>query len=976
MTANNFDDDDTQSFVPLTAGTKVSHYEIISKIGAGGMGEVYLAEDSQLDRKVALKFLPSHLSQNEASRARFTREAKAAAKLDHPNIVPVYEVGEFQGRPFFAMAHIEGQTLREVIKQGKLSVADAVDLTMQICEGLNEAHSAGVVHRDIKPANIIIDKKGKPRLLDFGLATVAGQEKLTKTGSTFGTASYMSPEQVQGQKVDHRSDIFSVGVVLYEMIAGRLPFKGEHDAAVAYSIVHEDPEEVASLRPGVPEAIAEIAHRALAKKPADRFATAQELLDTLKATREADSISPSLISIIRRPSFMVTGITLLIALTAIAFWWRDYNAKIEWALYQAIPQIEILVKERNYYAAFALAERVEVVVPDSPRLSKLWPTVSRIISMNSDPEGADIYRREYSAVDEKWEYLGRTPIDSLRFPQGFSRLRIVKEGFETVEVANLSYRLNKRSYTLDTVGSIPTGMIRARGGKRSLSLPGLDHIKAEETKDVFLDKFEVTNSDFKKFVDGGGYRNRIFWKHPFVRDSALISWEEAMDNFKDKTGRFGPATWEVGDYPTGEENFPVMGVSWYEAAAYAEFAGKNLPTIFHWSAAAGPQLSYAIVPLSNFGDGPTDVESHKGMNPSGAYGMSGNVREWCQNESNESGQRFIMGGGWKDPAYSFNDAYTQHTFDRSPTNGFRCIKYIDKEENLASLTRTIKLPYRDFLSQKPVSDETFKIFLGMYAYDKTELNAKQENFDDSGDDAIEEVITFDAAYGNERVTAYLFLPKNSDPPYQTVIIFPGSDAIHAKDASPIQRYRNRHFDFILKSGRAVMFPIYKGTLTRGDELDSDYPDETNFYKEHVVMWVKDFSRSIDYLETRQDINSQKLAYYGLSWGAALGAIVPAVETRIKVSVLFVAGISFQNSLPEVEPVNYLPRMKTPVLMLNGKYDQYFPVETSQKPMFQLFGTHPEHKRYVLYEAGHFVPRDQLVKETLDWLDKYLGEVKM
>ena len=172
-----------------------------------------------------------------------------------------------------------------------------------------------------------------------------------------------------------------------------------------------------------------------------------------------------------------------------------------------------------------------------------------------------------------------------------------------------------------------------------------------------------------------------------------------------------------------------------------------------------------------------------------------------------------------------------------------------------------------------------------------------------------------------------------------------------------------------------MFPIYKGTLTRGDELASDYPDETNFYKEHVVMWVKDFSRSIDYLETRQDINSQKLAYYGLSWGGALGAIVPTVETRVKVSVLNVAGIIFQKSLPEVDPINYLPRMKIPVLMLNGKYDQFFPVETSQKLMFQLFGTQPEHKRYVLYEAGHFVPRVQLVKETLDWLDKYLGEVE-
>ncbi|MCH9032657.1 MAG: protein kinase, partial [candidate division Zixibacteria bacterium] len=283
-------DDNTQSFVPLTAGTKISHYEIISKIGAGGMGEVYLAEDSQLDRKVALKFLPSHLSEDESSRARFTREAKAAAKLDHPNIVPVYEVGEFQGRPFFAMANIEGQTLREVIKQGKLSVSEAVNLTMQICEGLNEAHAAGVVHRDIKPANIIIDKNGKPRLLDFGLATVAGQEKLTKTGSTLGTAGYMSPEQVQGQKADHRSDLFSVGVVLYEMITGQTPFDAEHEAAIHYNIINETPEPLARFKSGVSAELQRIIDKALDKNTGTRYQTATGMLADLRRLK-ADATS-------------------------------------------------------------------------------------------------------------------------------------------------------------------------------------------------------------------------------------------------------------------------------------------------------------------------------------------------------------------------------------------------------------------------------------------------------------------------------------------------------------------------------------------------------------------------------------------------------------------------------------------------------------------------------------------------------------
>jgi dipeptidyl aminopeptidase/acylaminoacyl peptidase len=172
-----------------------------------------------------------------------------------------------------------------------------------------------------------------------------------------------------------------------------------------------------------------------------------------------------------------------------------------------------------------------------------------------------------------------------------------------------------------------------------------------------------------------------------------------------------------------------------------------------------------------------------------------------------------------------------------------------------------------------------------------------------------------------------------------------------------------------------MFPIYKGTLTRKDELDSDYPDQTNFWKDHVIAWVKDFSRSVDYLETRPDIDTQKLAYYGFSWGGYMGNIVPAVETRLKTAILYVAGLLFQRSLPEVDAIHYVSRVTIPVLMLNGKYDQFFPLETAQKPMFQLLGTPAEHKRYVLHETGHFVPRSQLVKESLDWLDKYLGKVR-
>lgn len=187
--------------------------------------------------------------------------------------------------------------------------------------------------------------------------------------------------------------------------------------------------------------------------------------------------------------------------------------------------------------------------------------------------------------------------------------------------------------------------------------------------------------------------------------------------------------------------------------------------------------------------------------------------------------------------------------------------------------------------------------------------------------------------------------------------------------------RPRRADFILKSGRAFIWPIYKGTYERGDGLKSDYQNETNFYKEHVIQWGKDLERSIDYLETREDIDADNLAYFGVSWGGAMGPIMLAVEERFKVGVLYVAGLMLQRAQPEVDPFNFLPRATVPVLMLNGRYDFFFPLETSQKPFFELLGTPPEHKKMFVYEKGHSVPRTELIKETLNWLDRYLGPVR-
>ncbi|MCI0698135.1 protein kinase [candidate division KSB1 bacterium] len=278
-------------------GQTISHYKILEKLGGGGMGVVYKAQDLKLDRFVALKFLPPHLSADEEEKKRFIHEAKAASALDHPNICTIYEIDETEdGQMFIAMAYYEGETLKKKVASGQLSVDSVIDLAIQIAQGLAKAHEKGIVHRDIKPANIFVTNDGIVKILDFGLAKLAGYARLTKPGTALGTTAYTSPEQTRGEEVDHRTDIWSLGVVLYEMLTGQLPFKGEYEQAVMYSIIHEEPKPLADLRAGVPTALERMVNKSIAKNADKRFQHINEMLADLSALKkqlESESIKES-----------------------------------------------------------------------------------------------------------------------------------------------------------------------------------------------------------------------------------------------------------------------------------------------------------------------------------------------------------------------------------------------------------------------------------------------------------------------------------------------------------------------------------------------------------------------------------------------------------------------------------------------------------------------------------------------------------
>ncbi len=264
-------------------GQTISHYKILEELGEGGMGVVYKAEDTKLKRTVALKFLSPQAVGSEEDKKRFVREAQAAAALHHPNICTVYEIDEVEGQTFIAMAYLDGQSLKEKIEAKPLKFDKAVDIAMQVADGLQEAHESGIVHRDIKSSNVMVTNKDQAILMDFGLARQAGKTMLTKEGTSMGTVAYMSPEQANGEKVDHRTDVWSFGVMLYEMVTGQLPFKGDYEQAVVYSIVNEDPEPMTALRTGVPMELERIANKAMAKNPAERYQNANDMLIDLRS---------------------------------------------------------------------------------------------------------------------------------------------------------------------------------------------------------------------------------------------------------------------------------------------------------------------------------------------------------------------------------------------------------------------------------------------------------------------------------------------------------------------------------------------------------------------------------------------------------------------------------------------------------------------------------------------------------------------
>jgi class 3 adenylate cyclase/dienelactone hydrolase len=669
------------------------------------------------------------------------------------------------------------------------------------------------------------------------------------------------------------------------------------------------------------------------------------------------------------------------ALATGLYWLAMRDPEARWLEEVALPRIEASLAVADWESAFALAKEAETRAPESRDVAELWPRIAWRVTIPSNPPGATVFRQAYTAPDDRWEELGKTPLTDIRIPYGLSRLRFEFPGHRTMVRALGGTHLNwtqlaganilldgllvgPDAYTLDTPESLPADKVRVPGwtfaaGGQTLAL-----------QDFFIGRYEVTNAEYKRFVDAGGYERSSLWD-PIVVDGVAIPWQEAMRMFVDRTGRPSPSTWEGSDFRPGEGGLPVSGVSWYEAAAYARFAGQELPTAHHWQQALANSMFPWLLPLSNLGGtAPRAVADSRAMTHVGAFDMTGNVREWTSTAIGE--QRIILGGSWNDPYYIAGTADTAAApADRSPGNGIRLAIMQDEPAVAAVIraplvSRTTVSPAREV---QPVGDDVYAAYGRAFDYDRGLLNATVESVDATRAWTSER-IRFDAAYGTgERVLLHLYLPASGSPPYQTVVYWPGWDTFGLDD---VDEYFAKQLDFVVKSGRAVAFPVYKGIFSRRIGNSRARPDfDTVAYRDNTIDGVKDLRRTIDYLETRGEIDRNSLAFFGYSWGGVNGPTALAQEPRLRLAIIDIGLLPPMSTTPEVDPVNALPRVRVPVLMLSGEFDAMVPMDNARR-YFELIGTPATDKRHVVAVGGHFIPRDVLIRETLDWLDERFG----
>lgn len=943
----------------LKVGQTLGPYRILGEIGAGGMGVVYRAVDARLQRDIALKVLPGDAARTAERVARFRREAKAVAAIDHPGVVGIHSIEEAPhpvdgtNIHFLTMELVDGRVLHEAIPEAGADLDAFFDLALPIAQAVAAAHRRGVVHRDLKPSNILVTPDGRPKILDFGLAkmepvgeTIGGDPSATvpwktEAGMVMGTPGYASPEQVQGGAADASSDVFALGCVFYRILSGSEAFPGNTAGARIARLLRGEGPDLATL--SAPRELREVLERCLKEQPDERYADAGELAEALASART--TLEPSAHNARTLGRSRVIGLALAAMVFALlaagAVWWGSRRSNALHTYEEVLPQIEALQNDQRIVESWKLAREALAESPGDERLQQALRSSSQPIPVSVEPPAASVAIKANRDPAAPWIDLGSGLSGEMLMPIETFQWRAVADGYRTAEglhgthLGALEIELFPNDEAPEEMVWVPEGTVETEDA--DLVVPGF-----------WMDRLETSNEDFQRFVDGGGYRS------------------ESLERFEDRTGQPGPAGWRLSRHIDGAERLPVSGISWFEAQAYCRSLDKELPTYFHWFRAA--LLNDDGLQFSNFGaQGPTPVGSQLAMTRYGARDMAGNVREWIANGTAE--ERFVVGGGFTQPEYLFEAREGLSADSRSEDIGVRCMRAT--EEVPAELSGPLPSMRHDFREDVPIEEDLFRAVTAQYSYDRVPIEGELLARDESDGRWVRETVSYPAAYGGEQILAYVYLPRDVSPPYQTVVYFPGSSALDFRDSSIIAEIA--FLSFLQESGRALIHPIYQRMYERGkDQPIQGLAD----VRDLIVQWSKDVSRTVDYLETRTDVASDRLGFVGVSLGGYYGPIFTAMEPRFAASVLIAGGLStgMERYPPEIHPLNHAPRITTPTLMVAGRSDFLRDVEQEQQPLYDAIGLQEPDKRFAVLEGGHIPDWDEVIRESLDWLDTHLGPV--
>lgn len=666
-------------------------------------------------------------------------------------------------------------------------------------------------------------------------------------------------------------------------------------------------------------------------------------------------------------------VTVLLGALFVYYFQKGNTAKT--LLDEKLPEIVAAFDNDEFEIVYTETKKLMDNGNTNPVVQSYYNKVTVPVSITTVPQDVVVSFKYAQDTLDNWVALGRSPLENLRVPNSNLEYKFSYQGLELIEVRHTYYIKNGfNHFILPSSDSIPKNHVLCLGGTKPLSYPGIDHLPAVSIAPYSISKYEITNKEYKAFLDAGGYEDASYWNFPYEMNGKVLTFENTVPLCKDVYGKLGPANWSYGNYPDGQGDYPVTGISWFEAMAYANYSGLSLPNLYQWANAATLSSAASFVPNSNFSKNQLiAVGSRDSKNANGLYDIAGNAREWILNSIEETNtKKGILGGGFNDDAYYFNDYYGQNALDRSISNGMRLVKNLESTASYdTDPTSVVSVGTRDFLNEEKISDDVFEIFKEQFDYPQKPLNATTSLSELTSGSFRAERFEITSPYeADAMLPGYIFYDSEHAKPLKPIIYFPGSSAIHLNNMDyAIKRYLNS-FDYLMSEGYAIILPIYLSTYEREDELKSDYPSESELYKEHVIKWGKDYKRTIDYIVSRDDLDASNLTYFGVSWGGYMANILLAIDTRVKSATLYVAGLCFQKSKKEVEAYHYTSRITTPVLMLNGEFDQFFPLETSQIPMFKLLGTPDADKQHYVAKTGHYVKRDVLITKHLGWLKKY------